>query len=685
MFLLADRFLQVRDAWIDIATADPVDVAVRPAGSLRAQIDWAERCVMLARLRHTLLRPLVDYGIADGRTFFEAYARRPALEASGATASRLVTHLGRFLDAHGVTLTAEHARVMIREVRRVRQRGRLRPLGIVLQPRLTLEPVVDLLSGVHGPRGATSIRVCGAPGSGLRTFVLAAAHQARVAGYVAVAARALTRWPALREHLDGRHVCLFTDGDGGAAEQAAAAILLTRLATLGPRPHVCLAIARSGDAAIHLESLGVTSMTTMTYTDPDFGPTSLELFDAARFADGLPGRFLARLSYGSADTRHPTAFVVHETAAEYRPAAPIPEPSTIRRVTTRSRIGSVLWRAGSRASALARRGRHAAAGRVLTRAARVLDGRGERAQAAAYLVQLAWMARNRGALTAACAHADHAATMDESPENRIVTGCVHAVCRTDQARLIEAEASLRTLAAAASEIGSTPLGQRCTLLLARVYRWQDRPAESLALLLPLLDAGDEETRTEAWLLTSRARSAVGDVAAALDAAREGSRRAGALGDPRLTTGAAIAMAEALLLAGDVDGVRSHVDRGIAAAAAAHLPLTTLRLRTVLLRAIRGREEFQEDAGRLRLALGRLRSGSLPPLYLRQIAAACDTRRPPGRSEGGPIRCPSPRSRRFSIPPSDRAATLKRCSMSSPPCVRGLAPPPSPSSRPPTAG
>ena len=83
MFLLADRFLQVRDAWIDIATAEPVDVAVRPAGSRRAQIDWAERCVMLARLRHPLLRPLVDYGIADGRTLFEAYARRPALEASG--------------------------------------------------------------------------------------------------------------------------------------------------------------------------------------------------------------------------------------------------------------------------------------------------------------------------------------------------------------------------------------------------------------------------------------------------------------------------------------------------------------------------------------------------------------------------------------------------------------------------
>ena len=79
--LLADRFLHRDDGWFDIATAERVAVVVHQAGSRRAQIEWAERCAMLAMLRHPLLRPLVDYGAASATTLFEAYAMHPPLEA----------------------------------------------------------------------------------------------------------------------------------------------------------------------------------------------------------------------------------------------------------------------------------------------------------------------------------------------------------------------------------------------------------------------------------------------------------------------------------------------------------------------------------------------------------------------------------------------------------------------------
>ena len=69
--LLADRFLQCGTQWIDAATARPVQVVLRPAGRRREQIDWAERCGMLAALRHPLLNPLIDFGVASSSSFLD--------------------------------------------------------------------------------------------------------------------------------------------------------------------------------------------------------------------------------------------------------------------------------------------------------------------------------------------------------------------------------------------------------------------------------------------------------------------------------------------------------------------------------------------------------------------------------------------------------------------------------------
>ena len=112
--LLADRFLHRDNEWFDIATAERVSVLVRPAGPRRAQIEWAERCAMLAVLRHPLWRPLIDYGAAGSTTIFEAFALQAPFIQTSVALSHLVRHGTRFLQAHGVLLSAAEAATLQR-------------------------------------------------------------------------------------------------------------------------------------------------------------------------------------------------------------------------------------------------------------------------------------------------------------------------------------------------------------------------------------------------------------------------------------------------------------------------------------------------------------------------------------------------------------------------------------------
>ena len=62
---------------------------------------------MLAVLRHPLLLPLIDYGAASATTLFEAYAMQPPLlEHRRRSLSHVVRHGTRFLEAHGIALSA---------------------------------------------------------------------------------------------------------------------------------------------------------------------------------------------------------------------------------------------------------------------------------------------------------------------------------------------------------------------------------------------------------------------------------------------------------------------------------------------------------------------------------------------------------------------------------------------------
>ena len=207
-----------------------------------------------------------------------------------------------------------------------------------------------------------------------------------------VCPRALRRWPALFAELDGRHVCLITEAATPAAETAATAALLSRLAVRSARSHLCVSISRgsyAADGVIHLDSLGMTSMTTMTYVDSDFGPSTAELFDAARKAEGIPGRFLSRLAGQPFEPAGPS-YAVHETPAEYGTAAAHSGKLARGSPRERSRIGSGTLagrqsRGGARVSRQAcrrdppahprgpraRRPRRSRPGRALLAAARV--------------------------------------------------------------------------------------------------------------------------------------------------------------------------------------------------------------------------------------------------------------------------------------------------------------------------
>jgi two-component system, NtrC family, nitrogen regulation response regulator GlnG len=621
--LLADRFIRTLEGWFDIATANRVEIRIRDAGSLRAQIAWAETCAMLSVLRHPLLRPLIDYGVASTTTLFEAYGASGALDANPSVASSLVTHGSRFLAAHGIALDASLAEVLVRPIASRAGAPRTRPVGIALQPRRASDALNDLIAASLAG-GTRTVVVAARRGMGLRTLQTLATQRARAEGYVPACPEALHRWPWLFEVLNGRHVCLVMNSGLGGIERGAAATLLASVAMRSARSHILLVCERGdrpGRGAIHLEPMGAATMTSMIYIDPDYGPSKDDLFDAARRAEGSPARFLAQLGVRAYDMPVAHVSTVHETPAPYTTGT-IPSATANPTPAAPSRIGSVLWRASSRASQLEARGRHAAAGRLLDRAARVLKGRGEIAQAARCWLQLGWMARNRGVSERAQGHALQARSTDPSPAAQISAGCLTAVSWTDQLRFIEAEASLRSLAAAASAVNDEGLRQRCQLALARCLYWDQRWVEAIDAIEPLLTLADPESGCEAQLLMARALVARNDLPRALHFARVAAAAAGQLGDLRLRAAASRAIAEALCTAGDLDGVRLHVAAGLEAAGAAHLPLLTLRLRAVLARALGRSAPASSEATQVKALLAKTRRVGVPALVNRILDEVC---------------------------------------------------------------
>jgi DNA-binding NtrC family response regulator len=640
MLVLADRYLRCSSCWIDLATARTVLVDLHDAGDRRSQIDWAERCSMLARLRHPLLNPLIDFGVAGPSSLFEVYAPRGRLNASPSAARTVITHAMRFLDAHGIHLSQAMASCLVRPVERSRHGAgmRERPVGVVLQPRAVMAALEELL-GAHGPPGTTTVRVVADGGMGLRTLWMELARRARMDGFVPVCPEALERWPGVIEHCETRHLCVFSQRGASRALRGTVAGLLARAARRGARPHLCLVAERSPeseDGAIQIGAMGRSEMTSMVYVDPDYGPSAAEILDAVRRSEGSPGRFVRWLAR-AAPQESEGAVMIHESTVEYGP----PEPAESRPATgTRpseppppsssrpSRIGSVLWRAGSRAAGLQRTGRHAAAIRVLTRAARALEGRGDFCQAARYWLQLGAVVRARGVLAKAHEYAARAAGTDASAECQILAGLLDAACWTDDLHLADAEAALRSLLPSSLTLGDEALEQQCRLALARTLCWQGHPGEAADVLGSMEKPSSVSIACTALVIRSRIFREGRDLVASLRTARDALAVAEKAGDPSLLSRAHRELAEVLRLLGEMDQVRMHVARGIAVARTGRLPLALLRLRVVLLHALVEAPTAPPEESRLRAVLERARRRALPAAVAQAIdGALCRSRGP----------------------------------------------------------
>ncbi len=268
-------------------------------------------------------------------------------------------------------------------------------------------------------------------------------------------------------------------------------------------------------------------MTSMVFVDGDRGPAHEELFEAARGAAGRPGLFLERLRATGCGESGSRLAVVHESSPAY-----VFDPRGAARPSRG--VNRVLRDSPERGARLAARGRHASAVRLLTRASRVLEARGELRLAAACAEQLAWILRDRGQSEPALAaferartlatHAGEAAGGDGAPGVAAAVGI--GVVWTDQERFQEAEASLRGARAAAEVVRDCHLSGRAGLALVRCLYWQTRYEEAAVEALALVASSRHDGITvEAWALLARVRAAMGDVRAALAAAAEATNRA----------------------------------------------------------------------------------------------------------------------------------------------------------------
>ena len=610
--LFADRFMRVGASWIDIATGGAVRVFVAPAPAGSAMFAWNDTCATLALLRHPLLNQLVDYGAADARNTFEAYSVSQAVRTGTASGARALAHVTRFLEANGICLSSSRASIALRSVSGTARLGAGRTLGLTLQPRRVLTAVEEMLADTS-PAGVSAMDVAGPDGSGLRTLQMQAARTARLQGYIPVCGAVLRSiqwlWPQLRE----RHVCVLLEQEHDSID--AAARLVGSLGLESARRHVLIQFVRgvSRPRAVAMDPLGVAAMTSMVYSDVHEGPAAEDVHSAARAAEGSPGRFLAQLGAASLSGQRPTFSLVHESAAVYT----VPESVPARRLPRPAERRS-LFTADVRARRLAARGRHAAALRMLHRAVRVLELRRDHREASRCAEQLGWILRDRGRSSDALGHFEKAQALAPDEIDRLRCSIAIGIGRTDEGRFTAAEAALRSAVTAAEVLACQDVVDRARLALARCLYWQLRYDEAIGLTRGIVSSSLDASTLA---LAARIHAARGDLKEAVSTAN----RACEICDREdLRTVAATARSKAVAHAslGDIPGAESAARTGLAAAAAAHLPLASLKIRAVLIDAARAdpRRNHGRLSGQIRAALERV---PLPPLLRAQLEATLE--------------------------------------------------------------
>jgi DNA-binding NtrC family response regulator/tetratricopeptide (TPR) repeat protein len=619
--IFADRFVPAGSAWIDLASGDAVRLHVRCRFDGAAALVWNDRCCTLSLLRHPVLNELLDYGHADVERAFEAYATSSPLSHGASTV--MLEHGARFLEGHGISITRDLAQLALRHVDRSTSSTR-RPVGIALQRRRAVEACADALVDAV-PGGVTTIDVIGDPGSGLRTVRACVARVARLQGYVPVCARVLSGATWLTGQLHGRHVCLLVDDNDNASERTQASRLLSDLGLSTPRRHVVFRFrraARAAPGAICLEPMGVTAMISMVFVDGN-GPDAKALAAAARRAEGNPARFLRALRAYLPEPAARSPFVVHESSPPYVLQPPGPQSAVVDIMREGAGPAAV---AGARASRLASRGRHGVAIRLLTRATRVLEARRNVSLAAEYAVALGWILRDRGRAGEAMEQFVRARRLAPDARAGLQAAIAIAVVWTDECRFAESEAALRAALGAAELVSDADATATARVALARNLVWQRRVDEAEVALTGVAGpAIPEELRVRTSALMARIHTARKDYRRALAASADALERAGH-GCPRLISMAERAAAAVHSALGDLSATRTHVCRGLRAAAAAHLPLDALRLRGALLIAATGKDDVAATrlASHVRWAL---RHRPLPALLRNTLDASIASPRP----------------------------------------------------------
>ena len=612
--ILADRFMTSGSAWIDLATGGSVRLRLVPAGSSAEQNEWNARCAILANLRHPVINPLIDYGTAGTDHLFEAYAAHGPLRAGGGAAERLLAHAVRFLRANEIALERPLADFVLRPV----DGGpavRLRPVGVVLQRRGVFDAIADALDAAR-PGGACALSIEGNRYSGLRTLRLAAARTARLQGYVPIAPLVLRAYPWLADRITGRHVCVV--GEEDAMQNILVGSLLVRLCAESARRHVLLAFRRPAEhmrgRPVRIDPMGVTAMSRMVFVDPEQGPRPEEVFAAARGAEGRPGRCLASLGACAFEPLRTSAMVVHELPQLYAagpaaPAQPVDRPAN-------RRTAGLLQRSIDRGEMLARRGRHASAHRVLARATRVLAGRGQRDEAARTALLLGWLMLDRGRLDVAIHAFEQARSACPAAPSALVATVGLGIAWTDDGKLMEAEAALRTAMVAAQGIDHRELTIQAAAALGRCLYWLGRFDEAAAALRRAGDLSPSPAAVRILSTQARVHLAEGLIPAAVRAARSAVEMATLLRDARVRASACRVLAAAVASAGDIHSATSHIADGLRAAATAHLPLEAIRLRLTSadIHAASGRPEA-------RRVVSRVAAGGRYPRLLRFFARA----------------------------------------------------------------
>jgi DNA-binding NtrC family response regulator/tetratricopeptide (TPR) repeat protein len=619
--LLADRFVMMGAAWIDLATGSPVRILFARAGDRSNQLTWNDRCAELSRLRHPVINTLVDFGLADRDRTFEAYAMNDPLRVRGPVGSLLLTHAVRFLEARHVSLTSALAQVAMRDVVSSGAACKGRPLGVVLQHRSIVAALREALDEAS-PGGTLLLDVTGPPGSGLRTVRLLTSRAARLGGYIPISSAVVLRLPWIRTVLFERHVCVVVEERHTTHERASLASFLSHLGAQSARRHIVCRFVRAGErppGALEVESMGVSALSGMVFIDRDCGPSAEEVRIAARLAEGRPGAFLARLRAATFGQHFCRIAMVHESSAAYvydsRPGPSRP---------VRRGLGRALLDAAERGTRLASRGRHASAIRLLTRASRVLEARGEAALAAGCSEALAWIDRDRGRTDRAIEGFERTRMLVESGAQSISATIGLGVVWTDRQQFADAEAALRGAHAAAIVLGATDVSNRAMRALARCLHWQGRSEEAAAILTPLVESPPQDgAGVEAWALFARNTIGLGDLRGALAAAIEATGAADRLSEPRLIAVAARAMALVQRALGDALQARGWTERGLRAAAKGHLPLAKLRFRLLSIQlsgsSDGGGSSHLRSTAQLRSAFGRV---PLPPLLRAELDAAC---------------------------------------------------------------